>query len=217
MKNTLKTKENTFNFWPSFSDVFMSILFILILFLFLLVIKVYLLELIDVKAVSQELLTNIKNSLGQDSTIIAGDALSANNHTILFKDSFLFDQGKSEFKDAKSKEFIKIIANEIRKFVEAGRISEIVVEGHTNSDKFRNDPYGNWSLSSSRAVTVVRVLDEAGIIKSFLKDSTNSTRILSVSGYSQYDFIHEDSQVNENKEASKRIQISIKYKIDSKD
>jgi flagellar motor protein MotB len=156
-------------------------------------------------------MSDVRTSLGNNANVIDHDTLIGTNHTILFKESFLFDQGKDEFKDSHSEELIRKIGGVLLKYVQDSTVFRIVVEGHTNSDAMKGDPYGNWRLSSMRAVRVVKILDDMGILNAFQNKKDGPSRLLSVAGYSQYDYVP-NRNGREDKEASKRIQISLEYR-----
>lgn len=63
-------------------------------------------------------------------------------------------------------------------------VDTIFVEGHTDGDQIRGDPYGNWTLSVSRATNTYRQLVESAPDLEQLKNQpTNGEPIFSVSGY----------------------------------
>jgi len=203
-------KEYSFNYWPSFTDVLITVVFILIMFFFLLVLRVYQEQLINFNEIREMVMKDLRDNLDNDANIIDRDTLVGTNHTIIFKESFLFKTGEDVFKDSKSENLIRIIGRVLNKYVKSGTIARIVVEGHTNSIPITGDKYGNWTLSTNRAVRVVKTLDEIGILNFIRENNKHPSRVLSVAGYSQYDFVQGENG-NEDLEASKRIQIFIEY------
>lgn len=203
-----------FNFWPSFSDLTITVLFLVILLFFVVVLKLaQSFPTDEIEKTRTELISEIKRTLGSDSTILGKDTLVGSNHTIIFKSAFLFPEGQSNFKDAKSENLIRKIAEVIKKFVTQEKITRIVVEGHTNSNKTGNDPMGNWSLASNRAITVVKIFDSIGI-RGPSTTTKGPSRLLSISGYSEYDYVPVSAKVkDEDLEASKRIQIFLEYSV----
>ncbi len=207
-----------FNYWPTFSDLGISIIFILIIYLILQQITFFLTDaykLQKIKHTQNEFVIELKNGLGKDSSIISSIINDDKNQIISFKETFLFDNGKSEFKSSASKDFIIKVGKVIAKYAEYGKLARLIVEGHTDSSPINYDPFGNWNLSANRAVTVVRILDEIKIRDAFRQGGENMpSRTLSISGYSQYDFIpNSTDSTKENKEASRRIQFFLEFKI----
>ena len=203
-----------FNFWPSFSDLTITVLFLVILLFFVVVLKLaQSFPTDEIEKTRNELIGDIKRTLGSDSTILGRDTLMGSNHTIIFKSAFLFPEGQSNFKDEKSENLIRKIATVIKKYVSQEKITRIVVEGHTNSNKTGNDPMGNWTLASNRAITVVKIFDSIGI-RGPSATTKAPSRLLSIAGYSEYDYVPEgSSETREDFEASKRIQIFIEYNV----
>jgi len=210
-----------FNYWPTFSDLGISIIFILILYLILQQITFYLTDAYKLQKIAQyqiEFIKELKNDLGKDSVIISNVKNDNKNQIISFKETFLFDNGKSEFKSPASKDFIIKIGRVIEKFAKMGKLERLIVEGHTDSTPINFDEFGNWNLSANRAVTVVRILDEINIREAFRQGGEKKpSRALSISGYSQYDYKSKpESETLEDKEASRRIQFFLEYKMDDK-
>ncbi|GAB1442391.1 hypothetical protein MASR2M39_12260 [Ignavibacteriales bacterium] len=206
--------EEEFNFWPSFSDLTITVLFLVILLFFVVVLQLaQSFPTAEIEKTRKDLITEMKQTLGPDSTILGKDTLVGSNHTIIFKSAFLFPEGQSNFKDEKSENFIRKIAEVIKKFVNQGKITRIVVEGHTNSNKTGYDPMGNWSLASNRAITVVKIFDSIGI-RGPSTTTKGPSRLLSIAGYSEYDFVPGGTKDStEDFEASKRIQMFIEYNV----
>lgn len=210
MKQNYKSEE--FNFWPSLSDLSITVLFLVILFFFIVVLKLaQSFPTDEIERTRRSLISEMKYALGTDSTILGKDTLIGANHTLIFNSAFLFPEGGYYFKDLRSENMITTIASVIKKYVETGKISRIVIEGHTNSNIMGNDPMGNWTLSSNRAITVVKIFDKIGIRQKNFRD-TGPSRLLSISGYSSYDYVpFNDKLKTENLEDSKRIQIFLEY------
>ncbi|MCX6170617.1 MAG: OmpA family protein [Ignavibacteriales bacterium] len=210
-----KPEEVDFNFWPSLSDLTIMVMFILILFMFVLVIKNYLsFPVEEIQKNRDGLMRSIKQSLGRDSTIIDRDILIGTNHTIVFKDAFLFQSGKDLFASDKSEDFIRKVGQAIKKYVAENKISRVVVEGHTNDLPYNGSVFKNWYLSANRAIKIIEIFDKEGVREAKKEESSKPSRLLSIAGYAQYDYVTKKSELGEeDEEASKRIQIFIEYKI----
>ena len=120
--------------------------------------------------------------------------------TVNVLDKVLFDSGRTEIKPNGLKVLKRV--GEILKEVE-GKI--IVVEGHTDNVPITNPAVKrkyptNWELSTARATTVVRYLqEEAGI------DPKN----LVATGYSEYRPVA-DNSTDEGKSRNRRIEIILR-------
>lgn len=210
--------ELNINFWPGFSDLLISIVLMLILYLFVQEITFYLSDAYRqqmVKKTQEEFKKELKYALGADSTIIHSITEEGVNQKISFRSSFLFETGKTEFKNKQSEELIRKIGRVLQKRVKDKTISQIVVEGHTNSLTYMGDKFGNWRLSALRAVTVVKILDEMGIRPNYNqlgKEIKSPSRLISISGFAQYDYVPDETG-KEDLEESKRIQFLLVYSL----
>ena len=115
--------------------------------------------------------------------------------TLTMVEKILFDSGKADIKTNGKKVLDKVA--EILKTISD---KQIRIEGHTD-----NVPIGpvlaekfptNWELSTSRATTVVRYLQEKGVSPAFLN----------AAGYSEYRPV-ESNETDEGKAKNRRIEI----------
>lgn len=213
-----KEQQKEFNYWPTFSDLGISIIFILVLYLILQQVTFYLTDAFKLQEIYKYQLDfekELKTDLGKDSSIINSVVNDNKNQIISFKETFLFDNGLWEFKSPASKNFIIKVGRVIEKYAKSGKLARLIVEGHTDSTPITYDPFGNWNLSANRAVTVVKILDEINIRDAFRQGGQKKpSRALSISGYSQYDYINKNENESiEDKEASRRIQFFLEFKI----
>jgi flagellar motor protein MotB len=212
-----KKEELIYNFWPNFADLAIVTIFLLLLFVVIQVIDVKLSDAERMREIyekQREVISKIKNNLGSDSTIILKDSVNKVNQTISFSGSFLFKEGLPVFKNEKSKNLITNIGKVLKAEVEKDLISRIIIEGHTNNRIIAKDPlYGNWTLSAERAIAIVKLFDQIGIKINNSQNSNRPSRVLSIAGFSQYDYVPlpKDS-TKEDEELSKRIQLSLEYK-----
>jgi len=86
---------------------------------------------------------------------------------------------------------------------------EVVVEGHTDSDKLKsgNFPHNNWELSVLRATSVVEIMTS---------NSSIDPKILSASGRSEYQPISEDKSKNRRIEVILTPNLDELYKLINK-
>ena len=157
----------------------------------------------------------IKNLTGIKLTVIAklkeklGKSINIDEKSgaIKFSSNILFDQNEYKLKEDSKKELSTILKKylnallgdkEMKKFIES-----ITIEGHTNSD---GSYLSNLQLSQQRAHAVMQFLYESNIIdRNLLSTYVNS------SGRSSADLIL-DSNGNEDKDASRRIEIKFTIK-----
>ena len=84
-------------------------------------------------------------------------------------------------------------------------LSRIVVEGHTDSSRARNDPYINWNLSSDRALAVVKfMLRVAG------PHRKDYERYLEATGMAERVLVKVNGK--ENRRRSRRIEIKVQLR-----
>ena len=157
----------------------------------------------------------IKNLTGIKLTVIAklkeklGKSINIDEKSgaIKFSSNILFDQNEYKLKEDSKKELSTILKKylnallgdkEMKKYIES-----ITIEGHTNSD---GSYLSNLQLSQQRAHAVMQFLYESNIIdRNLLSTYVNS------SGRSSADLIL-DSNGNEDKDASRRIEIKFTIK-----
>lgn len=89
------------------------------------------------------------------------DIESGSDHiTMKFKGSLLFRPGSARVKD----EIKSTLQSVAEKFKSNPRLSEIIVEGHTDDDPISTGIFpSNWELSAARATGIVRFFEEQGI------------------------------------------------------
>lgn len=148
-----------------------------------------------------KVITLLKEKLGKNINI---DSKSGN---LTLSSNVLFDQGKSELK-ASSKAFLKnavydyfqtILENdEINRYIDT-----IVIEGHTNTV---GDFLYNLDLSQKRAYSVMDFL-----LSLDFKNKEKLRNLVVASGRSYLDPIY-DNKGQEDKEASRRIEIKLNIK-----
>ena len=113
---------------------------------------------------------------------------------IKLKANILFDPGKSKVR-SEGVTALQDVAAVLAQF--KGR--HFQVAGHTDDDPIKRSVYkDNWELSSVRAVSVVRVLQEAGV----------PPKMLSAAGYSEFQPVKPNDS-EDNKKFNRRIEITI--------
>ncbi|MGG1573008.1 OmpA/MotB family protein [Fictibacillus sp. NRS-1165] len=174
-------------YWPSFTDM-MAMMVLIMIFIAILAyvqsiynaydqsqIKNELRQVADVKKHISDLIEKqLQQNVGKDK-VVRGP-----NNTISVEGNILFDTGSAEV-SAQGKKVLKPLADSLAAIIDEKDMSKylyiILVEGHTDSV-----PYDNWSLSTERAVAVVKYLAQANPKLARLPYA----QYLAATGYSEY-------------------------------
>lgn len=227
-----------FNFWPSFTDLMLSLVLVVLIILFVVskmiaagsenldkaresqksiqtqiqeqIGKSYTITVISDKS-NEETIEKMKNTKA-DITII--DKLD--RQTITFSDKILFDSGRSELKPA-GYEVLKVVGPVVANNLK--NISEIQIQGHADIED--TDDY-NLTLASNRAIAVYKFLQTTVGI-----DPANY--LMSITSFGKYKPVGREAgqsfdrqkllEANIDKEAkakNRRIEIVLFYKNDMK-
>ncbi len=166
-----------FNFWPSFTDLMLSLVLVVLIILFI-VSKMIAAgsENLDKARESQKSIqSQIERQIGVNYSILvisdksdeeASEKIKDNKaditiinkldrQTITFSDKILFDSGKSELKPA-GYEVLKVVGPVVMNNL--GNISEIQIQGHADIED--TDDY-NLTLAANRAIAVYKFLQTA--------------------------------------------------------
>lgn len=188
------------NFWPAWADVLLTILLILILYIFIQYVTYSgLNELVKVKPAQEKLETLIKEEFEKDHQTEIKIKRDGNFHIITFSDKILFDLAKSDLKE-QGREVLSRLGRILR---ENQLYQRIQVEGHTDdlSLNSRSAFKSNWELSSARATSVVRFLQDNAVI---------SPGLLSANGYSEYQPTVPNTD-EKSRSLNRRIEIVLVY------
>lgn len=234
-----------FNFWPSFTDLMLSLVLVVLIILFV-VSKMIAAgsENLDKARESQKVIqSQIQEQIGKNYTIAVisdkNDAASSKSNeetiekmkntkaditiidkldrqTITFSDKILFDSGESELKPA-GKEILKVVGPVVADNLK--NISEIQIQGHADIEY--TDDY-NLTLASNRAIAVYKFLQSTVGI-----DPANY--LMSITSFGKYKPVGREAgqsfdrqkllEANIGKEAmakNRRIEIVLFYKNDMK-
>lgn len=200
MKRILTSPESEVQIWPSYADVVINVALILLFYLFAqsVISSQTSAAMIEVRQRQTTLREVVESSIPaslRDYVAITEDG-SLQKYT--FADRVLFDSGRATLKDSG----IDILRAMGRVFKESvGSFSKIQVEGHTDNQPIRVGFPSNWELSSARATSVVRFLqDESGI----------DPALLSATGYAQYHPV-DPNESEAGRLRNRRIEIVLFY------
>lgn len=164
-----------FSFWPSFTDVMVVTLLMFLFFLFAqLTMNSQALIAAEVLRRQDAIAAEVTAALGSDSKLLT-IVSDGNLQRFQFSDRILFNRGEAELLD-KGREVLQRVGEVLHR--RADLITTAQVEGHTDVRPIRTPRFpSNWELSSARATSVVRFLqDQIGF----------DPRILSANGYAEY-------------------------------
>lgn len=150
-----------------------------------------------------KVIAELKESLGKHVEI------DTKSGSLRLSSNILFDKGSAKLKESSKKELKKVFINYIGALTSNKNIKEhldrIVIEGHTDSD---GGYLFNLNLSQQRAYAVMNYL----LTLDFTKQN-NIQPLLVASGRSYLDLIKKENG-QENKNASRRIEIKFRLKND---
>lgn len=221
-----------FNFWPSFSDLMLSLVLILVvvLFLFLSVITVGTVNLKHVKENQREMVQGIAAAYGvtpkeirTNYFVIPAGIIIQNDPTlqrISFTDRILFPQDKHGLSET-GKQTLTIIGQLLKKQLPV--IREIQIQGHADTDKSRLYPT-NLDLAALRAIEVFKYLqNEVGIDPAeHLMSATSFGEFKPVQRSDEDLFYNDLNLIKDNrtkslKDRNRRIELLLFYSIEIKD
>lgn len=227
-----------FNFWPSFTDLMLSLVLVVLIILFV-VSKMIAAgsENLDKARESQKAIqTQIEEQIGKNySIVVISDKSDAetiekmkntkaditiidklDRQTITFSDKILFDSGRSELKPA-GYDVLKVVGPVVSSNL--NNISEIQIQGH--ADIVFEDDY-NLTLAANRAIAVYKFLQTTvGIDPAkYLMSVTSFGKYKPVGREAGQSFDRqklEEANANDDAKAkNRRIEIVLFYKNDMK-
>lgn len=162
-KSYFEEEETASSFWPSFTDM-MSTIVLVILFVALIAFVQSIFTAYEQKEIRQEMAKvasvkkHISNLIKQEVEEKLGkdQVVRGPNNTISIEGDILFETGSAKI-SARGKEVLGHLAFAFQDILEQKDLSQymyiILIEGHTD-----RVPYDNWTLSTQRAVSVVKYL-----------------------------------------------------------
>ncbi|WP_085523286.1 OmpA/MotB family protein [Tuberibacillus sp. Marseille-P3662] len=197
------------HYWPSFTDM-MAMVVLVFLFIAIIAFVQAIYEAYDQREVERELaqVTDVKKNISDIinqklAEKIGKDKITRGpNNTISVEGNVLFESAKAKVSDH-GKTVLNGVADALVNIIENEKLSQyiyiILIEGHTDSV-----PYDNWSLSTDRAVNVLKYMQSANT-----KLTKNAyAKYLAATGYSKYKPIADDHTAA-SRQKNRRISFQI--------
>jgi chemotaxis protein MotB len=201
MKPLLDTVDDEVQIWPSYTDVALNIILILLVYVFAQAV-IYSRTSAALVAIAQrqevlrrEVLDAVPPALRDSVTIVA----DGNLLRIRFADRVLFDLAQADLKEEGQK-LLAVLGTVLKRHLSSS--SQIQIEGHTDDAPIKTARFAsNWELSSARATSVVRFLQDSAAIVA---------PQLSATGYAEYHPV-DARDTPEAKARNRRIEMLIVY------
>lgn len=201
----LRNQEQELQVWPSYTDVALNVILILLFYLFAqaVISSQTSAAMFEIKRQQEELKQKVNAEIPADLRHHVKVIPDGNLQRFTFANQVLFESGKAELKETGK----RILEATGRVFQgQVGKFTKIQIEGHTDNQNINTVEYrSNWELSSARATTVVR----------FLEDTCGlDPRLLSATGYSQHQPVdRQDSE--EGRARNRRIELVVVYSVNA--
>lgn len=194
--------------WASYTDIAMNVLVVLVFYLMAQTVYANLTsaELLRVRLLQVQMrdkvMASMPAAMRKDVSIVEDGQLMR----FRFADRVLFDSGEARLKD-RGKEILSCMAQALSDDRLKATYSQIQVEGHTDDIPIHTGAFdSNWELSSERATSVVR----------FLQQKNLDPEILSATGYSEYRPLETD-KTDQGRQRNRRIEVVVVYTLAGKE
>jgi chemotaxis protein MotB len=203
MKNLLTANDPEVPIWASYTDVTMNVLVVVLFFLLTQATLSTLTgaDLIRIREeqrqLREEVLKMLPVHLRKDVSVVDDGQLLRYR----FADRVLFDSGEATLRN-EGREVLGVMGRVFNS--KRGSFSRIQVEGHTDDRPIHNQDFpSNWELSSARATSVVRFLED---------ESRLDPQLLTATGYSQYHPV-DRGRTDRARERNRRIEGVVVYTL----
>jgi chemotaxis protein MotB len=214
------SSETRILFWPSFVDMLITTLMIILLVYFLqTVLNVGDLESLKIRQQQEEFINSFNKKFASEVKQKKVDIKSdLNLIQITFNNEVLFVSGDYQLQP-QGREILRHVA-ELFKNSNSHNFKQIQVEGYTDSDRItrpKEYPHNNWELSTGRAISVVKYLiednqlsDRFNMSDRFNDKATNDKVIISANGYAEFRPVA-NNNTDAGKAKNRRIEIRIHF------
>ena len=153
------------NVWPPFVDAVTLVLaaFVLMMLVVAAGQRVLITELSERDRVLQKLRADKERVERRLQALAAAGLVEVEGDKVILQGEVLFDVGSADLVDS-GRDFVTRLAAPLKTILEAEPEQLVMVAGHTDDVPIHNERFpSNWELSTSRAVSVARVLTQSGI------------------------------------------------------
>lgn len=208
---SMSIHDEDVNFWPSFIDVFVSVLMVFILAAFLrLILNTETFDTLMIQSYQEKFAREFSNEFKKE--IKEGKlkiASLGNLQQITFSSEILFESGSADLSEH-GKWLLGRLVDIFEKTRQESQFKQIQVEGHTDnvpiSDRLKPIYASNWELSSQRAINVVQYFI------SFIETGEVSLNpaLFSGTGYAYHKAVA-SNDTEEGKALNRRIEIRLVF------
>lgn len=208
-KSYFQDEQEQTSYWPSFTDM-MSTIVLVMLFVALIAFVQSIFEAYEQKEIRKELaqVASVKKHMSDmiqeelEEKVGPDKVVRGPNNTISIEGDILFEPGSAEI-SAQGKSILEPLSRAFQRLIEQEEISQylyiILIEGHT--DRVPDD---NWTLSTERAVAVVKYMFEVNPALT----NDDYARYFAATGYSEYNPVAEGMD-EESLRQNRRISFQI--------
>lgn len=205
----LEDEDQQDYYWPSFTDM-MSMIVLVMLFIAIIAFVQAIYTAYDQAEMKQELqqAADIKKHISDliekrlEENVGKDKVIRGPNNTISIEGDILFDSGSAVVSE-EGKRVLASLGEGIQTILEDPELNQylyiILIEGHTDSV-----PFDNWSLSTDRAVSVVKYMLEANPTLA----KNDFAQYLAATGYSEFKPVV-DTPAGEPNSQNRRISFQI--------
>lgn len=205
-------EERSESYWPSFTDM-MSTIVLVMLFIALVAFIQSIYDAYDQQEIRREMaqIASVKKHVSQlieqelETRVGQEQVVQGPNNTISIEGDILFETGSTEI-SAEGQEILRHLADAFQQILQTEELSQylyiILIEGHTDQV-----PYDNWSLSSERAVEVVKYMLEINDILA----QNDYAKYFAATGYSEF---HPVAEGDDQESLRKNRRISFQIIVD---
>jgi chemotaxis protein MotB len=189
--------------WPSYTDVALNVVLILLMYLFAqaVVASQTSAALLLIHQRQTDLRNEITAALPEDLRTFVSVVADGNLLRVTFADRVLFDRGSADLR-AQGQRLLGLVGGVLHQRVES--FTQVQVEGHTDDLPISTPQFrSNWELSSARATSVVRFLQDRSAI---------APDKLSATGYAEYHPI-DPTPTEDGRAKNRRIAMVIVYSV----
>jgi chemotaxis protein MotB len=203
MTGLFREAESEVQVWPSYTDVAMTLVLFLLFYIFTqaVIAGQNSAQMRQVRTRQQELQQAITSAVPSDLRGFLRIESDGNLLHITFSDRVLFDRAKADLKDAGVPVLLAVGSALAKKVTE---ISNVQIQGHTDNIPIQTLEFkSNWELSSARATSVVRFLQDQAHI---------DPGKLSATGYAEYQPA-DRHDTEEARSRNRRIELVVVYSV----